>query len=115
MGNKEYLLTHDFTTAEINGFLDDGHEDFESLVVAIWKEDGIKVIEEIGEIPAFNLTFKEFLNHCTACGGDWGAMFLTGIKELASRVYDAIPDNMGTFAFTGIIAVLNLMGISTAE
>ena len=28
-----------------------------------------------------HMTIKEFLNHCTACGGDWVSMLLSGIKE----------------------------------
>lgn len=113
--DKEYLLSHDFTTNEIDGFLDDGHEDFESLIIASWKNDGVNVVEECGKIAPLNLTFKEFLGHCTACGGDWGQMFLTGIKELAPRVYDAIPNDMGIFSFITIVSTLNLMGVETSE
>lgn len=28
-----------------------------------------------------HMTMEEFLNHCTACGGDWVSMLLSGIKE----------------------------------
>lgn len=108
--DREYLLTHDFNAKEINVFLEEGHEDFESLVVALWKNAGIKVVEAckkhnpIGE-------FKIFLDKCTACGGDWGQMMLTGIKDCAPDVWDAIPDKMGSFAFVGIMATLHLLGV----
>lgn len=28
-----------------------------------------------------HMTLKEFLSHCTACGGDWVSMLLSGIEE----------------------------------
>ena len=33
------------------------------------------------------MTIKEFLNHCTACGGNWVAMLLTGVKEVFPEHY----------------------------
>lgn len=27
---------------------------------------------------SLDMTFSEFLSNCTACGGNWGAMLLTG-------------------------------------
>ena len=58
-----------------------------------------------------NCTFDNFLKHCTACGGNWGGMLLTGIKELWPKVWDAIPDDMGSFAWAGIINTLILCGV----
>ena len=83
----------------------------EEFIVANWKEDGLKVLEIIAQQNTTPMTQKEFLNHCTACGGDWGAMLLTGIKALYPVVYDAIPDNMGHFAFRCICEVLELLQI----
>lgn len=56
-------------------------------------------------------TFDDFLKHCTACGGDWGQMLLTGIKALWPTVYDAIPDDMGVNAFSALIHVLVLCDV----
>jgi len=37
-------------------------------------------------------TFETFLSNCTACGGNWTQMFLTGIKACWPSIYDAMPD-----------------------
>ena len=67
----------------------------DEFLVAVWKEDGIKVLETITHQHTVPMTTDDFLsNHCYACGGNWGAMLLTGIKALYPDVYDAIPDNM---------------------
>lgn len=80
-----------------------------------WREDGKKVIEEAAKVNPFNNSFKEFLQFCTACGGNWGGMLLTGIRELWPAVYDAIPDDMGCFAFECIADILILCGVDTTE
>lgn len=36
-----------------------------------------------------DMTQEEFLQKCTACGGDWGAMLLTGIKAVFPEYYDS--------------------------
>lgn len=38
------------------------------------------------------MTLDTFMNHCTACGGNWTAMLMTGIKKVAPEVYDQMPD-----------------------
>lgn len=38
------------------------------------------------------MTLDTFMNHCTACGGNWTAMLMTGIKEVAPEVYDQMTD-----------------------
>ena len=65
------------------------------FVAELWGNNVLAVIDCQDTKP---MTMDDFLLHCTACGGDWGAMFLTGIKALYPDVYDAIPDNMGHFA-----------------
>ena len=72
---------------------------------------GEKVVAEIFMAPKISMTQKEFLNHCTACGGNWGGMLLTGINELWPTVYDAIPDNMGMNAFENLCITLELLGV----
>ena len=61
------------------------------------------------------MTFKEFLNHCTACGGNWGGMFLSGIRELWPEVWDVIPEDMGVHAFYTMCNLLILLGVDTSE
>lgn len=77
-----------------------------------WGADILAVIDRQDTTP---MTHNEFLSHCTACGGDWGAMLLTGIKALYPDVYDAIPDNMGHFAFRCICETLELLQIKGDE
>lgn len=43
------------------------------------------------------MTFKEFLSHCTACGGNWTAMIMTGIKEVAPDLHEKMPDRSYSF------------------
>lgn len=83
----------------------------DEFIVATWKEDGIKVLAVIDQQDTVPMTMDDFLTHCTACGGDWGAMLLTGIKALYPAVYDAIPDNMGHFAWRCICDTLELLQI----
>lgn len=80
-----------------------------------WNEAGKRVIEETAKVSPFNGGSKEFLDHCTACGGNWAGMLLTGIRKLYPTVWDAIPDNMGTNPFACICYVLILCGVDTSE
>lgn len=43
------------------------------------------------------MKFSEFLEHCTACGGNWTAMLMTGIKEVFPEVYDKMEDRRYNF------------------
>lgn len=87
----------------------------DEFIVATWKEDGIKVLAVIDRQDTKPMTMDDFLLHCTACGGDWGAMLLTGIKALYPEVYDAIPDNMGHFAWRCICETLELLQVKGDE
>lgn len=75
-----------------------------------WGDRGKQVIE-----LAFNnrldISFDEFLSNCTACGGNWGGMLLTGFKKLRPEIYEAIPDDMGHRAFVVLCATLDLLGV----
>lgn len=85
----------------------------DQFIVACWEESGVAVLEAIDRQHTTPMTTGDFLNnHCFACGGDWGAMFLTGVKALYPEVYDAIPDNMGHFAWRCICSVIELLGIA---
>lgn len=111
--SMEYLLNHDFTTREINAMLDPENPDWAAIIVAVWKESGVNVVEECDKVKKFSGNLQEFLTHCTACGGDWGNMFLSGVKALYPDVWNSIPDKMGVFSFVGIMATLNYLGIKT--
>ena len=78
------------------------------FVAECWGADVLAVIDHQHTTP---MTQSDFLDHCYACGGDWGAMLLTGIKALYPEVYDAIPDNMGHFAFRCICETLELLQV----
>lgn len=79
------------------------------------KEDLLNVLRAISETPDWNGTKNDFMSHCTACGGNWAGMLLTGIRDLFPAVYDAIPENLGTddgvTPFINVIAVLKLCGV----
>ena len=80
----------------------------------LWGEETAKkvLVAAFTTVPTAEIeTFDDFLKHCTACGGDWGQMLLTGIKALWPSVYDTIPDNMGVNAFTAILNVLVLCDV----
>ena len=79
-----------------------------------WGDDGKKVIELAFNNP-LHITLKEFMNNCTAMGGNWGGMLLSGIKRLRPEVWEAIPDNMGNRGFVIICATITLLGVDMSE
>lgn len=92
---------------------DDYTKAMETLA-ADWEEDGKKVVALALHNPV-NISFDEFLGNCVCCGGDWGAMLLSGVKHYRPEVYDAIPEHMGVYAFKDILLVLSLLGVSTKK
>ena len=90
-------------------------QDAQNQIIDSWGKDGEKVIEECAKVTPFNNGSKAFLEHCLACGGNWGGMFLSGIQELYPEVWDAIPDDLGVFAFGNICSVLILCVVDTTE
>ena len=50
------------------------------------------------------MTFDEFKNHCTACG-NWTAMLISGIKEVAPEVYEQMPDV--SYSFDDVVFIVN--------
>lgn len=91
------------------------NNDNRKFIIDIWEEAGQNVLTAIDAQNKIPMTFKDFLSHCTACGGNWGGMLLTGIQRLWPAVYDAIPDNMGFMAWNGICTTLALLGVKTEE
>ena len=51
------------------------------------------------------MTLDTFMTHCTACGGNWTAMFMTGIKAVAPEVYDQMTDR--TYEFDEVCFIVN--------
>lgn len=80
-----------------------------------WGRDGSLVIEACEREDALDMDIQEFLQNCVACGGNWGAMFLSGIKHLYPNVYDVIPQNMGKNAFICLCYVLRLLNVDWKE
>lgn len=78
------------------------------MITAHW-DNSADVITVINNTPKTTMTLTEFLSHCTACGGNWGSMFLTGIKALWPTVYDVIPNDMGLCAWDCLCEVVNVM------
>lgn len=84
-------------------------------------EIGGRIVNEaslVRHVAPFNGGTREFLDHCVCCGGDWGAMFLSGLKKLYPYVHAAIPDDMGATgneAFINIIYVMMLCGVDTSR
>jgi hypothetical protein len=89
----------------------------EEILVVAWKEKGIEfVIDDYynGELPNLDMSFKEFLTHCTACGGNWGSMLLSGIQELLPQIWEEIPIKLGSdgfMAFTALNIFLRMLGV----
>ena len=73
-----------------------------------WGDNILAVIDRQNKVT---MTMKDFLNHCTACGGNWGGMLLTGIKALWPEVWDAIPDDMGMFAWRCLCDTITMLGV----
>ena len=89
--------------------------DFKSAIDYVSEQWNKEVVEKALNAKTSRMSMKEFLNNCTACGGDWGAMLLSGIKRIAPEVWDAIPNDMGIYAFAVICNTLMLLGVDTSE
>lgn len=51
------------------------------FISAIWGEDAAHNIENaIRTYNIYAMPMDEFLTHCTACGGNWGGMLLSGLR-----------------------------------
>ena len=46
------------------------------------------------------MTMGDFLNQCTACGGNWGGMLLTGIKKVFPDSYDEVEKEYNSMDFS---------------
>ena len=59
------------------------------------------------------MTFTEFLNKCTACGGNWTAMLLTGIKACFPEYYATMPDK--PYDFYEVCEIVKQLGVDTSK
>lgn len=78
-----------------------------------WGDAGKHIIELLFNNEEYRLDIpcSDFLDYCSACGGNWNGMLLTGIKRKAPEVWKAIPEDMGDNAWNCIVSVLALMGV----
>lgn len=81
----------------------------------IQEHRGDAVLTAIDAEPALQMSFDEFLDHCTAHGGNWGGMLLSGLKKLRPKVWNAIPDKMGPFSWALICGTIKLCGVSPSD
>ena len=85
------------------------------LLLEEWKKNGGRVIEESLKIESWARPAKEFLMECTACGGNWVTMLLSGIKNVWPNVWDAIPAEMGERAWQCVLATLTICGVDLEQ
>lgn len=85
------------------------------LLESIAAEWGNSFAEILQSVEPLNMKFNDFLNECFVCGGNWGAMILSGIKSLRSELYEAIPDNMGEQAWLMLSNTLLYLGVYTED
>lgn len=86
------------------------------VLVGEWGHAGYDILCLCYRRPALNMTSTEFLTHCTACGGNWGAMLMTGMAKLAPDVWELLPEHLGrngNEAFANLCYVLMLLGVDT--
>jgi hypothetical protein len=109
---KTYNLDHLFSNLSAPQLADLSDDEF---ILACWKTNGMAVLEAIDKQTIIPMTQDTFLTHCTACGGDWSTMLLSGVKALYPDVYNAIPDNLGMFAWRCICSIVALLNIKDGE
>lgn len=90
-------------------------KDYVDAIMVVKEKWGDNVLAMACLAKKTPMTFDQFLDHCTACGGNWGGMLLTGVRKLWPEVWDIIPDDMGVHAFTTICNLLILLGVDTSE
>jgi len=57
-----------------------------------------------------NMTTEKFLSSCNACGGNWTAMLLSGIKTSFPDTYDKLDPNK-KFTFIEVVEILQKLGV----
>lgn len=59
------------------------------------------------------MTGTEFLNNCTACGGNWSAMIMSGIKKCFPEYYDRMEDK--SYSFDELYSITVECGVNWNE
>ena len=83
----------------------------EQIRQEIREQWGEQVLTACDNTYPLKMTADDFLECCTACGGDWVGMLLSGIQNLYPEVYEAIPKQLGDYAWQCANDVLILLGI----
>ena len=89
--------------------------DAQEMLVKHWGIHGEQVIAETVRTERKPMTFEQFLDNCTACGGNWCGMLLTGSDKLWPNVGNGIRAQMGAQAWGCLCSVLMLCGVDTSE
>lgn len=80
-----------------------------------WGDAGISVIITAAK-EAKHISMDKYLQeYCVACGGDWCGLLLSGMKSLFPKTWEAIPNDMGVFAFSLICNTLLLCDVYDDE
>ena len=90
-------------------------EEAQRTLVENWGNQGKVVIALAFQEKKFDGGMKAWLKFCTAYGGNWGGMLLSGVRDLYPEVWEAIPEDMGVFAWNCICNLLILLGVRTWE
>ena len=88
-------------------------KELREYLIEEWGEAGERVLAEVDKIDKVEMTFDDFLGYCFACGGNWSAMFLSGIKKLWPQIWDAIPENMGHHFWVCLSVLIKLCGVKS--
>ena len=88
-------------------------KELREYLIEEWGEAGERVLAEVAKIDKVEMSMDEFLDHCYACGGNWGGMLLSGIKELWPQIWDAIPERMGHRAWICLNVLIKLCGVKS--
>ena len=97
------MLTNDISIKKLSELSD------REYIATLWGEDVLEVIDRQHIKP---MSYDRFLYYCHPCGGNWCGMLLYGIKSLYPEVYEAIPNDMGMFAWECLNKTLTLLGIT---
>lgn len=87
---------------------------YEEAITTLETAWGTNFVKACIKFSAPPMKIDDFLNHCFLCGGNWGGMFLTGIKELYPKIYSLIPEKLGkngNDAFVNICYLLTLLNV----
>jgi len=58
------------------------------------------------------MEMKEFLSHCTACGGNWTRMLMTGLKSCFPAYWEAMENK--SYSFDEVVIILQNLGVNIA-